>query len=142
MVHNTLGDGRCTFRTVALVIHELVPLDDTQEEIETDRLRVITMTAMRTNARVLVEDTYNWNVAEELDRRIKRMERTTEYVQSSEVITLTVALNRPITVVRPLEPLLRPAPHTPAGTCITCVSDVRIQETRALTDHLNRLRQS
>ena len=142
MVHSTLGDGRCMFRAVALVTHELAPLDDTQEEVETDRLRTIVMTAMRTNTGSLVEDTYNWNVTEDFDRSIKHMDKTTEYAESAEVIAPTVDLNRPITVVRPLEPLLRPAPRTPAGTCITCVSDVRIQETRALTDHLNRLRQS
>ena len=150
MVHSTLGDGRCMFRAVALVTHELTPLDDTQEEVETDRLRTIAMTAMRTNTGSLVEDTYNWNVTEDFDRSIKHMDKTTEYAESAEVIALTVDLNRTITVVahidafhvvdyrhvyapHELQEHLNFDPAIPDGDRIVIFLDV------LLTDPLNRM---
>jgi len=86
------------FRAVVIVMNELSPLDEVMQTQEADRLRALSLTAMRTNARVFLENTPHMDTNETVEKRVMRMGNVLEYAESAEVIALAVALNRPITV--------------------------------------------
>jgi hypothetical protein len=99
MVRETKGDGRCMYRAFAKGSNEGAPLDPEQETKEADRLRDIGVSAMGGDARIHLEGTQHMNTNESIEDRMLRMRRPDEFAESAEVMALSVAMRRPVTVL-------------------------------------------
>ena len=94
-----MDDGRCMYRAVAKGANEGAPLDQQQATKEADRLRKIGVDAMGGAARILLAGTQNMDANETIEDRQRRMRRPDEYAESAEVVALSVAMGRPVTVL-------------------------------------------
>jgi hypothetical protein len=100
MVRETKGDGRCMFRAFAQGANQgFQPLDQEQETKEADRLRHIGVEAMGRAAREFLEGTQHMDANESIENRMLRMRRHDEYAELAEVVALSVAMRRPVTVL-------------------------------------------
>jgi hypothetical protein len=99
MVRFTKGDGRCMYRAFAKASNEGAPLDPEQETEEADRLRDIGVLAMGGDARNLLEGTQHMNANESIEDRMHRMRRPDEFAELAEVVALSVAERRSVTVL-------------------------------------------